>query len=252
VTVLSWERRLERKFADAKGLTGTPLSPDARAQLTVRARAEHAFNRNITGTTTGLSLGSLGFGTALGTRASVAVTAFVVAAAYAGGRYVARQIHDWIAEPPPAMPTIDETIAFIRVAHLGQTDKAGREYYHHPVAVMNRLPEGADLEVKLAALLHDVLEDTKYTRAHLRSMGYSNKTLNIVELVTQRPGDSRSYGERIATLIASANKDAILVKFADMSENTDPERLAALPPEVRKHLENKYTKPKQALANALS
>jgi (p)ppGpp synthase/HD superfamily hydrolase len=117
---------------------------------------------------------------------------------------------------------------------------------------MNRLPEGSALEVKLAALLHDVLEDSKYTRDNLHAMGYSDRTLDIVELVTGKPQDPRSYDERIAALIATGNKDAILVKFADMSENTDPERLAALRPEVRKYLENKYAKPKQALANALS
>ena len=149
------------------------------------------------------------------------------------------------------MPTIDHTIAFLKYAHAGQTDKAGREYYHHPVAVMNRLPEGADREVRLAALLHDILEDTRYTRADLCAMGYSDRTLDIVELVTGKPQDTRSYEQKIEALISSGNKDAILLKFADMSENTDPKRLAALPPDVRKYLENKYAKPKQALAKAL-
>ena len=149
------------------------------------------------------------------------------------------------------MPTIDGTIAFMKQAHAGQTDKQGREYYHHPVAVMNRLPEGTDLEVKLAALLHDILEKTSYARPDLSAMGYSDRTLDIVELVTSKPGDTGSYDAKIAALIASVNKDAILLKFADMSENTDPERHAALPPGVRKYLENKYAKPKQALRKAL-
>ena len=153
--------------------------------------------------------------------------------------------------PRPAMPTIDETITLIKQAHAGQTDKQGREYYHHPVAVMNRLPEGTDLEVKLAALLHDILEKTNYARPDLSAMGYSDRTLDIVELVTSKPEDTRPYDAKIAALISSGNRDAILVKFADMLENTDPERHAALPPDVRKYVENKYAKPKQALAKAL-
>jgi (p)ppGpp synthase/HD superfamily hydrolase len=149
------------------------------------------------------------------------------------------------------MPTIDETTEFIQLAHAGQTDKAGREYYLHPIAVMKRLPENTDIEVKLAALLHDVLEDTSFTRHDLSAMSYTDRTLNAVEQVTQQPNDTRTYAKKIDALIASGNKDAIQVKFADMCENTDPERLGALPSDVRRRLEQKYSGPTLALQFAL-
>jgi len=116
---------------------------------------------------------------------------------------------------------------------------------------MHRLPKNADIEVKLAALLHDVLEDTHFTRSQLSEMGYSDRTLNAVELVTQKSGDERSYAEKIDGIIASGNRDAIQVKFADMSENTDPVRLAALRPEDRARFEKKYAVPKASLIAAL-
>ncbi len=150
------------------------------------------------------------------------------------------------------MPSIDETIAFIKTAHAGQVDASGHDYYLHPMAVMKRLPEAADLEVKLAALLHDVLEDTPYTRQNLLDMGYSERTLTAVELVTQKPGDTRSYPEKIAAIVASGNRDAIQVKFADMSENSDPARLALLEPERREHFLRKYSAPLQVLRAALA
>ena len=153
--------------------------------------------------------------------------------------------------PMLCVPTMDDTIAFIRRAHAGQVDKDGTEYWQHPLAVMHRLPETADLEVKLAALLHDVLEDTSFTRDALERMGYTARTLNAVELLTLKPGDPRDYEEKIAALVASGNFDAILVKFADMSENSDPVRLAALPPDLRRHFERKYARPKQLLQAAL-
>lgn len=149
------------------------------------------------------------------------------------------------------MPTIHDTIAFIRKAHAGQLDAAGRPYHQHPIAVMNRLPDGADLDVRLAALLHDVLEDTTTTRADLAAMGYSARTLDAVELVTQKPGDPRSYPEKIAAIIASGNRDAITVKLADMSENLDPTGLALLPPERRTYFLAKYAGPIEALRSAL-
>ena len=150
------------------------------------------------------------------------------------------------------MPTIDETIAFIQKAHAGQTDDSGLDYYLHPIAVMNRLPAEVDDEVRLAALLHDVIEDTPYTREQLAELGYSERTLTAVDLVTQKPGDTRSYPEKIAAIIASGNRDALQVKLADMSENSDPVRLALLDLARRDHFVRKYAAPLQALRAALS
>ncbi len=42
-----------------------------------------------------------------------------------------------------AKPSTEETIDFIKVAHAGQFDKGGVEYWKHPVSVMHRL--GADV-----------------------------------------------------------------------------------------------------------
>jgi len=149
------------------------------------------------------------------------------------------------------MPTIEETIAFIKVAHAGQTDASGLDYYLHPIAVMNRLPADADLEVRLAALLHDVLEDTPHTRQDLLAMGYSERTVAAVEWVTKTADDTRSYPEKIAAIIAGGNRDALEVKFADMSENADPERLAMLPETRRDYFAAKYSGPLKALREAL-
>jgi len=150
------------------------------------------------------------------------------------------------------MPTIEETIAFIEKAHAGQTDRAGEAYYLHPIAVMRRLPAEVDDEVRLAALLHDVIEDTPYRRQQLAALGYSERTLDAVDWVTQKPDDTRPYAEKIAALIAGGNHDALQVKLADMSENTDPGRLARLDPQSRAHFLRKYTEPLEALRAALS
>ena len=150
------------------------------------------------------------------------------------------------------MPTIEETIAFIEQAHAGQTDHAGEPYSRHPIAVMRRLPAEIDDEVRLAALLHDIIEDTPYARADLAAMGYSTRTLDAVDWVTHTPGDSRPYPEKIAALIAGGNRDALLVKFADMSENADPARLALLDEEKQDYFRRKYVAPLRALRDALA
>jgi (p)ppGpp synthase/HD superfamily hydrolase len=98
-------------------------------------------------------------------------------------------------------------------------------------------------DIRLAALLHDALEDTRITRHDLAAMGYSDRTLDIVELLTKR--DRRPYPEYIASL--RGNMDAVAVKIADLEDNLDPERLARLTPEKRARFVAKYTGPLVAL-----
>lgn len=132
------------------------------------------------------------------------------------------------------MPTIDETIAFIQEAHAGQTDKAGNPYWMHPVSVMRRLGPDASENEKLAALLHDVIEDTDHTAADLLAMGYPDDVVVAVQLLSRPEGDARpAYLEWVRSLAASGNRTAVRVKIADNEDNLDPERIALLPPNER-------------------
>ena len=86
-----------------------------------------------------------------------------------------------------------------------------------------------------AALLHDVLEDTETTARDLRDLGYSEATIEIVQLVTRQQSEHPrpSYMDWIRSIAASGNVGAIRVKLADNMHNSDPVRIAALPPEQR-------------------
>ncbi len=130
------------------------------------------------------------------------------------------------------MITIDETLAFIKSAHAGQTDKAGAPYWHHPVAVMERLTAPSDDE-RHAALLHDVVEDTAVTLDDLRRRGYGEEVVAIVALLTRDPSSGVAYLDWIRSIAAAGNAAAIRVKIADNEHNSDPARLAQLPPEKR-------------------
>lgn len=147
-------------------------------------------------------------------------------------------------------PTIGQTIDFIIRAHAGQLDKSGKPYHLHPISVMERLDENAPVEYKLAALLHDVLEDTDYTRDDLAELGYCPEVLDIVELVTFEK-DHIPYPAKIRGIIESGNEGAIRVKFADMSDNSSRERLVDLPEEDQQRLRRKYQFPLQMLKAAV-
>ena len=57
---------------------------------------------------------------------------------------------------------------FAKRAHEGQKRKSGDDYIVHPIAVAEILVDlGLDTDTVIAALLHDVIEDTAVTEEEL-------------------------------------------------------------------------------------
>jgi len=105
-------------------------------------------------------------------------------------------------------------------AHYGQYDKGGKPYCMHPLAVMALL-NSDDEELQCIALLHDVIEDTKTTWAQLKELGCTDRIIDAVDALTKMPGQSYDeYKEEVFS-----NKDAMVVKMADLRHNTDIRRL---------------------------
>jgi hypothetical protein len=129
-------------------------------------------------------------------------------------------------------------------AHAKQTDKTKVPYWHHLKAVADgvRLLGGTDEEIA-AAWLHDILEDTPLTAADLTWVPLH--TIEIVKAVTKRNGERQEdYLERVV----KAGRGAMLVKVADLLNNTRPDRLAQLPEATQDRLLRKY---RPALARLL-
>jgi len=144
---------------------------------------------------------------------------------------------------------IDTARAIATRAHAGQVDKTGHPYITHPTRVSERVatlfPE-APAGVVAAALLHDVLEDTSTTAADLVAAGIPYPVIDAVDAVTKRDGEPvETYFERVR-----ANPWAVMVKTADIADNTDPARVAELDPETRERLHVKYVRARALLALA--
>lgn len=142
------------------------------------------------------------------------------------------------------MPTIDETIAFVRSAFSGVTDLSGVPFAEHCIRVMRYLPADATDDERHAALLHDVLEDLPVTTADLRDMGYSERTVWLVEQLTRLR--SETYMDFIRRIKATGDAGLIAIKLADIADNSDPERIAALP-EAERGIVRRYDRARRAL-----
>lgn len=119
------------------------------------------------------------------------------------------------------MPTLEDAILLAAGAHRGQTEKAGNPYILHPLRVMFRLESETD---RIVGVLHDVIEDTRYTLQDLRAMGYPESLLDALDCLTRR--ETETYEEFIARI--RINPLARRVKLADLEDNMDVRRLPAL------------------------
>lgn len=128
-------------------------------------------------------------------------------------------------------------IAIAARAHAGQVDKAGEDYLAHPLRVAARVVDAGD-EVVAAALLHDVLEDSELTLAALSEAGLPAQVVETVDHLTRRPGEAYETAVRRA----AAHPLAVIVKRADIADNSDPARLARLPEGLRSRLQAKYAR----------
>lgn len=130
-------------------------------------------------------------------------------------------------------------------AHLGQLDKACRDYYGH----LKRVADSLDgYELKTIAMLHDIVEDTWVTEDLLRKL-FTKNICDAVVTLTRK--DDESYGEYIGRIISSQDTSAMKVKIADLNDNLDLSRLPSIT-ENDLNRAAKYAKAKARLAKALS
>lgn len=138
--------------------------------------------------------------------------------------------------------------ALLLVSDLFQDkkDKAGFPYINHLIRVSVKLDTE---ELRIAGLLHDVLEDTSITKDDLRELGFSNRVISIIEGVTNKVGEN--YNDKIKRIIDNGDMDVIKLKYSDMSDNANKKRLAKLSIITRNRLINKYKDNLELLKKAL-
>ena len=117
------------------------------------------------------------------------------------------------------MSTLERAIEIAAKHHAGQTDKAGQPYLLHPLRLMFAVSSPFEM---MAAVLHDVVEDTILTLEDLEREGFHADVIAAIDALTKKPGESRlEAAER-----AAQNAIARVVKLADVSDNMDLRRIA--------------------------
>lgn len=127
------------------------------------------------------------------------------------------------------------------LAHDGQSRKSGEAYITHPVSVAILLVDmGMDVETLVAAILHDVLEDTPIERERIAEQ-FGETVAELVDGVTKL--DQLHFGSRQEATAESFRKmllamardlRVILIKLADRLHNM--RTIGAMSPDSRRRI----------------
>lgn len=117
-----------------------------------------------------------------------------------------------------------KAFSIVAVAFAGVFDKGGKPYFEHCYRVMMNLNTD-DVELKIIAILHDLIEDTEWTIELLRKEGFTERVLEGLALMTRDHGDPSDEAYEAYIIKIGTNYDTIRVKKADLKDNSDVTRL---------------------------
>lgn len=175
--------------------------------------------------------------------------------------------------------SLSDAIALAEFAHRNQLDKAGLAYIEHPKRVLAKVQaQGALPFVQIAAVFHDITEDTAFTPQMLLDLGFSEAAVRLVRLLDR--GESKKtwdYIWKIRTNVVmdrdkvdgewdyegydreknilgiadpdeyyyrqiKTDRNATIIKLADIEDNLSPWRQVYLEKETQDRLKAKYDK----------
>lgn len=140
------------------------------------------------------------------------------------------------------MDILARAIEIASQAHAGAVDKAGAPYLLHPLRVMRAL---TDTAAQVAAVLHDVIEDSSFDIEALAREGFPGKIIEALQCLTKRAGEPyEDYIDRVCE-----NEIATRVKIADLEDNMDIRRLHTLDPQALERLAKYHRAWKRLSAN---
>mgnify|MGYP000059714814 CR=1 FL=1 len=117
------------------------------------------------------------------------------------------------------LPIYKRSLLLVHHLFKGKKDKADTNYMNH----LNHVSRDFKTDRKKSlGLMHDVLEDTPTTEEDLRLLGYDEKFITTLKVLTKT---TKNYDTYIETILKSNDKDAMEIKIKDLLHNLDLTRL---------------------------
>jgi RelA/SpoT family (p)ppGpp synthetase len=157
---------------------------------------------------------------------------------------------------PKDVARLADAYRFSEAAHAGQKRQSGDPYISHPLAVAEILADWhLDGQTLMAALLHDVTEDTSVTKDEI-SDTFGKPVAELVDGVSkldriefQSAEDAQAENFRKMLLAMARDVRVILIKLADRLHNM--RTLGAVPPAKRRRVARETMEIYAPIANRL-
>src|SRR5688500_1530559 len=157
---------------------------------------------------------------------------------------------------PKDVARLAEAYRFSEAAHAGQTRQSGDPYISHPLAVAEILADWhLDGQTLMAALLHDVTEDTSVTKDEI-SDTFGKPVAELVDGVSkldriefQSAEDAQAENFRKMLLAMARDVRVMLIKLADRLHNM--RTLGAVSPAKRRRVARETMEIYAPIANRL-
>src|SRR3954454_21132601 len=157
---------------------------------------------------------------------------------------------------PKDVARLEDAYRFSEAAHAGQTRQSGEPYISHPLAVAEILADWhLDGQTLIAALLHDVTEDTAVTKEEI-SDTFGRPVAELVDGVSKLDriefqSAEHVQAENVRKMLLAMARDVrvILIKLADRLHNM--RTLDAVPTAKRKRVARETLEIYAPIANRL-
>lgn len=122
----------------------------------------------------------------------------------------------------------DLCLAIATFVFAGVTDRQEKPYIQHCIRVSKHPALVNNIDAQCVGLLHDVLEDSDFTKEDLLALGVKQIILEAVESLSKH--NSESYPQFIERLIkysltlGDAGKFILLIKLSDIEDNSQIQR----------------------------
>src|SRR5438128_10612465 len=157
---------------------------------------------------------------------------------------------------PKDVARLEDAYRYSEAAHAGQTRQSGEPYISHPLAVAEILADWhLDGQTLMAALLHDVTEDTSVTKDEI-SDTFGKPVPDLVDGVSKLDkiefqSAEVAQAENFRKMLLAMARDVriILIKLADRLHNM--RTLGAVPPAKRRRVARETMEIYAPIANRL-
>ncbi|MDH4166494.1 MAG: bifunctional (p)ppGpp synthetase/guanosine-3',5'-bis(diphosphate) 3'-pyrophosphohydrolase [Gammaproteobacteria bacterium] len=158
--------------------------------------------------------------------------------------------------PPDQVELVQEAYDFAFHAHDGQRRRSGEPYITHPVAVADMLADlKLDAQTMMAAILHDVMEDTPNTKDEITARFGSDvaelvdgvSKLDQIQFRSRAEAQAESFRKMLLAMVRDIR--VIMVKLADRTHNM--RTLGAMPPAKRRTIARETLEIYAPIANRL-